>query len=118
MATTSDILAFLKADKEARTREREEEKELRVKERKEDMQEILRVLQTSILQEVRKQVEPVEARLELQEKVNKDLYEQLSLAKKDIELLRQSMKDPQGHRSPYLPEVHDHRCQEVNADES
>ena len=118
MTTTSDILAFLKADKEARAKEREEEKELRVKERKEDMQEILRHLQTSILQEVRKQVEPVEARLELQEKVNKDLYEQLSLAKKDIELLRQSFKDPQGQESTSLPEAHTPRGQQGNVDET
>ena len=38
MATTTDILAFLKADQEARKIEREEEKQLRVKERKEDVE--------------------------------------------------------------------------------
>ena len=119
MATTTDILAFLKADQEARKIEREEERQLRVKERKEDMKEILRVLQTTILQEVRKQVEPVEARLELQEKVNKDLYEQLSVAKKDIELLRKSVRDPQEQVCPpSLPEADPFRGQQVNINES
>ena len=71
MTSNLDILAFLKADQDARTKEREEEKEIRTRERKEDRTHILAIIQDGILKEVKAAIEPLEERLQLQEKVNK-----------------------------------------------
>ena len=102
MTTNNEILAFLKADQEARMKEREADREQRNKERKEDIQEILKILQGRIEREVKKSIEPLETRLELQEKVNKELFEQLSIAKNKIQALQEVLS---GSHEQALPAV-------------
>ena len=48
-----EILAFLKADQEARAKDKEEEKLQRAKERKEDLKHILAMLRMTVEKEVR-----------------------------------------------------------------
>ena len=105
MTTNNEILAFLKADQEARMKEREADREQRNKERKEDIQEILKILQGRIEREVKKSIEPLETRLELQEKVNKELFEQLSIAKNNIQALQEVLSGPHEQALPAVVQV-------------
>ena len=56
MTSNQDILSFLEADQDARAKEREEEKALRDKERIEDRQHILTMIQEGILKEVKRAI--------------------------------------------------------------
>ena len=104
MTSNHDILSFLEADQEAKAREKEEEKVIRDRERKEDMEHILAVIQRGIQKEVRAAIEPLEERLEQQEKVNKELFTQLNSLKEEFGLLKETMKEQEGF--PALPQSH------------
>ena len=100
-----DILSFLKDSQASQAREREEDKELRVKERQEDMEYILAMIQKGVQKEVRAAIQPVEERLKAQEKVNEDLFKQLESAVKEIDMLR--LKVQQESRAfPALQDLH------------
>ena len=81
MTTNNDILLFLKTDMDKRAKEKEEEKVLRATERKEDMEQIVTLMQKSIQREVDAAIKPLEERLELQENVNKELFSQVKSLK-------------------------------------
>ena len=104
MTSNLDILSFLEADQKNRAKEKEEKKELRATERKEDMEHIMTMIQSGILREVRASIEPLEERLELQEKVNKELHTQLNSVKEQMHLLKEAMQGQQGF--PVLPLPH------------
>ena len=104
MTSNSDILSFLEADQEAKVKEREEEKVIRARERKEDMEHILTVIQRGIQKEVRAALAPLEERLELQENVNKELFSQLNSLKEEVGFLKETVKEQQGY--PVLPQPH------------
>ena len=101
MTSNLDILAFLEADQDARSKEREEEKELRAKQRIEDREHILNIIKNGILKEVRAAVEPLEERLEQHEQVNNKLFEQLNSLKEQMNLWKEAVKDQEGF--PVLP---------------
>ena len=90
MTTIVDILTFLKANKEAHAKEREEDRVLRVKERQEDMDHILSMIQKGVQKEVKQAVQAIEERLAIQEKVNKDLFKKLEDAMAEIDNLKGS----------------------------
>ena len=88
MTTNNDILLFLKTDMDKRAKEKEEEKVLRATERKEDMEQIVTLMQKSIQREVDAAIKPLEERLEVQEYVNKELFSQVKLLKQELNLKR------------------------------
>ena len=90
MTTIVDILTFLKANKEAHAKEREEDRVLRVKERQEDMDHILSMIQKGVQKEVKQAVQAIEERLAIQEKVNKDLFKKLEDVMAEIDNLKGS----------------------------
>ena len=101
MSTNQDIMAFLLAEKEARKQEKEEEKIARSKERKEDMEEIKAMIQAGVKQEVQVAVIPLQERLDLQEKNNRELKEQFSEVLEEVKTLRESVKTSEEY--PFLP---------------
>jgi hypothetical protein len=128
MATSQDILSFLKADKEARAQEKEKENEARVqekdkeneariKERKEDMAKIAEMIRDGVKEEIREAIEPVEDRLILQEKFTAGLGLQFNSLMKEVETLKESVKTRQELPSqsqqslPYLSAAFDGRNQ-------
>ena len=94
-------MAFLLAEKEARKQEKEEEKIARSKERKEDMEEIKAMIQAGVKQEVQVAVIPLQERLDLQEKNNRELKEQFSEVLEEVKTLRESVKTSE--EFPFLP---------------
>ena len=52
MATNQDIMAFLKAEKDSRLKEKEEERAIRMKERQEDMEKIKVLIKSGVKEEV------------------------------------------------------------------
>ena len=69
--TTKEILSFL-----------QQEKITRAQERKEDKEYILNMITTIVDEKVKAAIDPIENKLELQEKVNMDLYSKFSLWRK------------------------------------
>ena len=63
MTTNIEILEFLKADREARAREKEEETVARAKERVDDMKKIEEMLKNAMKIEVMAALEPLEERM-------------------------------------------------------
>ena len=112
MTSNLDILSFLEADQDNRAKEREEEKELRAKQRIEDREHILTIIQKGILKEVRAAIEPLEERLELQEQVNKQLFDQLNSVKEQMNLLKEVVKDKEDF--PVLPQQHGQQVHQVS----
>ena len=106
MTTNQDILLFLKADMDRRATEKEEEKQLREIERKEDMKQIVTLIQEGIKREVIEAIKPLENRLELQENVNKELFNQINALKQELVLLKDSVKDQQGYPALQQPQGH------------
>lgn len=94
---------FLKADQDAKAKEREEDKEVRAKERKEDMDHILDMIASGVKKEVMAAIQPLEERLELQEKVNKELYTQVDALMKEVELMKERGNQQQ-EAFPVLPQ--------------
>ena len=88
MTSNMDILSFLKAEQETRAKEKEEERHLRAEERQEDRKHILEMIKTGVQIEVKAAIQPVEDRLELQEKVNQELHKQLPSLVREMELLK------------------------------
>ena len=101
MTTNLDILAFLQAAQEDRAKEKEEDKVTRAKERKEDMEHILSMIQRGVQKEVRAAINPIEERLAVQEKVNRELTVQLNTVLKDMEVLKGKVKPKQNIHPSY-----------------
>ena len=89
-----DILSFLKADQDERAKEKKKEKELRVQERKEDVEHIVAMIHRG----VQTAIQPLEERLESQEKVNQELYKKLDLMNQEVNLLKEKLGN-----QPYFP---------------
>ena len=104
MTTNTDILLFLKTDMEKRATEKEEEKEIRAGERKEDMEQIVNLIQKSIQREVDAAIKPLEERLELQENVNKELFSQVKSLKQDLNLLREAVQNQEEYPALQQPQ--------------
>ena len=102
MTSNQDILIFLKADQEAKAKEKEEDMETRARERKEDREHILAMIKTGVEREVRAAIEPVEQRLELQENLNKELFKKLNSLALEVDLLKRVNAQQQDF--PALPE--------------
>ena len=73
MASNQDIMTFLLAEKELRTKEKEEERLARTKERQEDMDKIKEMIQTGVKEEVEAAMDPVKDRMLVQEKETLEL---------------------------------------------
>ena len=105
MTSNLDILTFLKADQDAKAKEKEEDKELRARERKEDMEHILAMIKIGVEKEVRAAIEPVEERLQLQEKVNQQLFKKINSLVLELDTLKQGVDSKQQAEAfPGLPE--------------
>ena len=87
MTSNQDILAFLKAEKEARVNEKEQERESRAKEREEDMKKLAEMIR----KEVRDTIKPIEARLETQERASQNLGDQIKSLVTEIEALKEEV---------------------------
>ena len=83
----------MKTRQAAHDKEREEDKELRARERQEDMQYILSMIQTGVEKELRAAIQPVEERLEIQEKMNQNLSKQFDAAMEEINVLRRAVNN-------------------------
>ena len=103
MTTNSEISSFLKKDQEARAREKEQEKIVRAQERKEDREHILGMIQKVVDKEIKAAIGPVESKLEIQERVNKELFNKLNILTKEMNHLKQELKSQQ-QAFPLLPE--------------
>ena len=95
MASNLDILSFLKADKDARVKEKEEEKVLRAQERQEDMRKISDMIKSGVKEEVMAAIQPIDERLVQQEKVTTGLSSQLINIMKEIEVIKETTKTRQ-----------------------
>ena len=102
MTTNQDILSFLKADKEARDKEREQERASRLKEREEDMEKISEMIKVGVKNEVQAALKPMDDRLSEQEKVTEVMGSQIAKLLGEIETLRSDVKTDQ--EFPSLPQ--------------
>ena len=100
MTTNQDILSFLRVDKEAREKEKQQEKEARCKERQEDMEKIADMIKTGVSEEVRSAIQPVEDRLARQEKETEGLGQQICTLMKEMEELKSESKNRQETPNP------------------
>ena len=98
MSTNQDILAFLKAEKETRAKEREE-----------DMAKIAGMIREGVREEVKSVVEPLEERLGQQEKASQELsvqvttlITQLKTLRDDVDIIRDFPTLPSVARSPVI----------------
>ena len=91
MTSNQDILAFLKAEKEARVNEKEQERESRAKEREEDMKKLAEMIRKEVRDEVRDTIKPIEARLETQERASQNLGDQIKSLVTEIEALKEEV---------------------------
>ena len=98
--SNSDILAYLKATQSDHAKEREEDKKVRAKERQEDMDNILAIIQEGVQKEVRAAVKPIEERLVIQEQVNHELTEKFIGVQNELELLKEKI-----HNQKYSKEI-------------
>ena len=101
MTSNQDILAFLKAEKEAREREKLEEAEIRAKEREQDMSKMAEMIRLGVRDEVKAAVHPVEERLAVQEETSQDLGVQMKNLVKELENLKGEVKTIKDY--PTLP---------------
>ena len=104
MTTNLDIKAFLETSQAAHDKERKDDRELRARERQEDMEYILSMIQTGVQKELRAAIQPVEERLKIQEKVNQDLAKQFVSAMKEIDELKRAVDNQKNF--PGLPVSH------------
>ena len=112
MTSNLDILSFLKADQDARAKEKEEDAELRAKQRQEDREHIVAMIKLGVEKEVRAVLQPVEERLELQENVNKELYQKINSLVREIEVMKEGVNTHQ-EAFPALPEPQLQQFQQV-----
>ena len=107
MATSQDIMAFLMAEKEERSKEKEDDKALRIKERKEDIEQIKVMIKTSVKEEVQAAVEPYKEKLELQDKETKELRKETTELRERFEEVLSEVKSLKefraGNQFPQLP---------------
>ena len=90
MTSIEDILSFLKADKDERGREKEEDKIERANERAEDMRKIEELIKVGVKEEVNTILKPLQDRLDKQEKVVEEMTMQVSVILKEMETLKTS----------------------------
>ena len=95
MTTNSDILSYLKASQDDLAKEKEEDKIVRAKERQEDMETILAAIKSGVQKEVRATIKPLEERLEVQEKLNKELTRQFNSLLKEVEMIQETIQASQ-----------------------
>ena len=88
MTSNNDILAFLKSEKEAREKEKEEEKAARSKERQEDMAKMANLIRDGVREEVKAAVKEVDERLVAQEKISQDLGKQIQSIMSELTTLK------------------------------
>ena len=101
MTTNQDILSFLKAEKEARETEKEQERADRQREREEDMAKIAEMIKDGVKEEVKTMLNPLDKRLEGQEKITEGLGVQMKNLVGEIEILRKEIRA--GNEFPVLP---------------
>ena len=101
MASNQDILSFLKAEKDARIKEKEEEIVTRARERQEDMLKISAMIKSGVKDEVLAALQPVNERLLEQEKVTQGLTKKLSSLILEMDVLKAEAKAEQEY--PALP---------------
>ena len=102
MTSNDQILAFLKANQEALENDKEDDKKTRAKERQEDRDNIVRIIKLGVQQEVKKAVTGLELRLEEQEMINQKLSQDLNMMVREMEILREKVKN---EPLPALPRV-------------
>ena len=95
MTTNLDIMSFLKAAQDTHAKEKEEDREIRARERQEDMDHILAVIQRGVQKEVRAAIKPLENRLEEHEQANQELSKQFNSVLREIDLLKETVKTQQ-----------------------
>ena len=81
MTSNQDILAFLKSEKEARAKEREE-----------DMIKISEMIRVGVREEVKEALRPVESRLGVQEKTTQELTSQVQTLMTEVTTLKEEIK--------------------------
>ena len=91
MTSNLDIISFLKAVQYARAKEKEEDTELRAKERQEDREHMLAMIKLGVEKEVRAALQPVEERLEQQERVNQELYQKINSLVREVEVMKEGV---------------------------
>ena len=96
-------MSFMKQDKEERLMQRKQDMEERAQQREEDMKLIKDMINKVVASKVLAALSPVEKKLELQEKVNQDLYKKLSSLTKELEVLKLD-SNVQHQALPVLPE--------------
>ena len=95
-------MSFMKQDKVERLMQRKQDMEERVKQREEDMNIIKDMINKVVATKVLAALSPVEEKLELQEKVNQDLYRQVNSLTKELEVLKLNA-NTQHQAPPVLP---------------
>ena len=88
MTSIQDIMTFLKAEKEARAKEKQEDRAEIIKEREEDMGRILEMIKSGVEEEVKAVLKPFQERLGKQENAVKDLTEQLSIIMREMDTMK------------------------------
>ena len=82
-------MSFMKQDKQDRVLQRKVDMEERANQREEDMNMIKDMIDKVVAVKVQAALNPVEEKLELQEKVNQELYKELNSLTKELECLKQ-----------------------------
>ena len=88
-------MSFLKATQDTQAKEKEEDRKIRARERQEDMEHILAMVQRGVQKEVRAAIQPLEDRLEVQEKANQELSKQFDSVLRKMDLLKETVKNQQ-----------------------
>ena len=100
MTSIQDILSFLKADKDDRAREKEEDRKERENARAEDMRKIGEMIKSGVKEEVYTVLKPLQDRLDKQEKVVEELTMQLASVMKEMDTVQASVSSR--HEFPNL----------------
>jgi hypothetical protein len=95
MTTNLEIMSFLKATQDTQAKEKEEDRKIRARERQEDMEHILAMVQRGVQKEVRAAIQPLEDRLEVQEKASQELSKQFDSVLREMDLLKETVKNQQ-----------------------
>ena len=105
MASNQDILAFLRSEKEAREKEKVQEAETRAKEREQDMTRIAEMIRVGVRDEVKAAVQPVEERLEVQEKACQGLGTQIQALVEELTSLKGEVQEIKDFNRLPSPEI-------------
>ena len=87
-------MSFMKQDKQDRVLQRKVDMEERANQREEDMNMIKDMIDKVVAVKVQAALNPVEEKLELQEKVNQELFKELNSLTKELECLKQRCNSP------------------------